>query len=66
MMNMLLLKLYIKIYDLAHREDGQDLVEYAMLVALIGFGVAAGMKQLSSALNLAFSNISSKLGNYTT
>jgi Flp pilus assembly pilin Flp len=65
-MNLMLLKLYIKIHDLAHREEGQDLVEYAMLVALIGFGAAAGMKQLSSALNLAFSNISSRLGAYTT
>ena len=65
-MNLILLKLYIKIHDLAHREEGQDLVEYAMLVALIGFGAAAGMKQLSSALNLAFSNISSRLGTYTT
>jgi Flp pilus assembly pilin Flp len=62
----MLLKLYIKIHDLAHREEGQDLVEYAMLVALIGFGAAAEMKQLSSALNLAFSNISSRLGTYTT
>ncbi len=65
-MNLILFKLYIKIHELARREDGQDLVEYAMLVALIGFGAAAGMKQLSSALNLAFSNISSRLGNYTT
>ncbi|MGO9336072.1 MAG: Flp family type IVb pilin [Terracidiphilus sp.] len=65
-MDLMLFKLYIKIHDLGCREDGQDLVEYAMLVALIGFGVAAGMKQLSSALNTAFSNISSKLGNYTT
>jgi pilus assembly protein Flp/PilA len=65
-MNRILFKFYIKIQDLAHREDGQDLVEYAMLVALIGFGAAAGMRQLSSALNLAFSNISSRLGSYTT
>jgi Flp pilus assembly pilin Flp len=65
-MNNTLLKLYIKIHELMHREDGQDLVEYAMLVALIGFGAAAGMKQLSTALNLAFSNISSRLGSYTT
>jgi len=65
-MNNTLLKLYIKIHELMHRDDGQDLVEYAMLVALIGFGAAAGMKQLSTALNLAFSNISSRLGSYTT
>ena len=65
-MNFMLFKLYIKIQELARREDGQDLVEYAMLVALIGFGAAAGMKHLSTALNLAFSNISSTLGTYST
>jgi pilus assembly protein Flp/PilA len=65
-MNLILFKLYIKIHELADREDGQDLVEYAMLVALIAFGAAAGMKTLSNALNLAFSNISSRLGTYTT
>jgi pilus assembly protein Flp/PilA len=65
-MNFMLFKLYIKIRELAGREDGQDLVEYALLVALIAFGAAAGMKQLSTALNLAFSNISSRLGSYTT
>jgi pilus assembly protein Flp/PilA len=65
-MNLILFKLYIKIHELADREDGQDLVEYAMLVALIAFGAAAGMKTLSNALNLAFSNVSSRLGTYTT
>jgi len=65
-MNYLLFKIYIGIQELARREDGQDLVEYAMLVALIGFGTAAAMKNLSGALNLAFSNISSRLGTYTT
>jgi pilus assembly protein Flp/PilA len=65
-MNYMLFKLYIRIQELAHREEGQDLVEYSMLVALIGFGAAAGMKHLATALNLAFSNISSSLGTYTT
>jgi pilus assembly protein Flp/PilA len=65
-MNYMLFKLYFKVQELARHEDGQDLVEYAMLVALIGFGAAAGMKNLSTALKLAFSNISSSLGTYTT
>ena len=59
------LNLYIKFHDLASREDGQDLVEYALIVALVAFGATAGMKALASGLNLAFSNISSKLGTYT-
>ena len=32
-MNTMLLKIAIKIQDLANREDGQDLVEYALVVA---------------------------------
>ena len=64
-MNLILLKLYIKLHELAHREDGQDLVEYALLVALIAFGATAGMKSLSNGLNTAFNGISSKLGTYT-
>ena len=63
-MNTLLLKLYVKFQDLATREEGQDLVEYALVVALIAFGATAGMKQLSSGLNSAFSGISSTLGSY--
>ena len=65
-MNSMLLKLYIKIQDLASREEGQDLVEYALVVALIAFGATAGMKALATGLDTAFSNISSKLGSYVS
>ena len=61
-MNNLLLKFYVKFQDLASREEGQDLVEYALVVALIAFGAAAGMKALASGINSAFSNVSSQLG----
>jgi pilus assembly protein Flp/PilA len=61
-MNNLLLKLFVKLQDLASREEGQDLVEYALVVALIAFGATAGMKNLASGVNTAFSNISSQLG----
>jgi pilus assembly protein Flp/PilA len=61
-MNNMLLKLYVKFQDLASREEGQDLVEYALVVALIAFGATAGMKSLSSAINTAFNNVSSQLG----
>jgi pilus assembly protein Flp/PilA len=65
-MNNLLLKLYVKFQDLTSREEGQDLVEYALVVALIAFGATAGMKQLSGAINTAFSNISTTLGTSIT
>jgi len=60
-MNNLLIKLYVKFQDLASREEGQDLVEYALVVALIAFGATAGMKTLASGINSAFSNVSSQL-----
>jgi pilus assembly protein Flp/PilA len=65
-MNRMLLKLYIKLHDLTSGDEGQDLVEYALIVALIAFGATAGMKTLATALNLAFGNVSTKLGSYTT
>ena len=64
-MNNTLLKLYVKFQDLASREEGQDLVEYALVVALIAFGATAGMKALATGLNTAFGNISTTLGSYT-
>ena len=60
-MNHLLLTFYVKLQDLASREEGQDLVEYALVVAMIAFGATAGMGKLASGINTAFSNISSQL-----
>jgi pilus assembly protein Flp/PilA len=64
-MNSMLIKLYVKFQDLMNREEGQDLVEYALVVALIAFGATAGMKALAGGLNTAFTNITTGLGNYT-
>jgi len=65
-MNNMLLKLYVKFQDLASREEGQDLVEYALVVALIAFGATAGMKALAGGLNTAFNSISTTLSTYVT
>ena len=50
---------------LIKREDGQDLVEYALVVAMIAFGATAGMKTLAGGINTAFVHINTTLGNYT-
>jgi len=63
-MNNMLLKMYVKFQDLTSREEGQDLVEYALVVALIAFGATAGMKELAGGLNTAFNNISTTLSLY--
>ncbi|MGA2535079.1 MAG: Flp family type IVb pilin [Terracidiphilus sp.] len=65
-MNTFLLKLYVKFQDLISREEGQDLVEYALVVALVAFGATTGMKALATALNTAFKGISSTLGSYVS
>jgi pilus assembly protein Flp/PilA len=57
-MNTMLLKLYVKFQDLMNREEGQDLVEYALVVALIALGATASMKVLATAISTEFTNIS--------
>ena len=45
-----------------HRdESGQDLIEYALLAALIALAATAGMNVVASDVNNAFSKIGSKL-----
>lgn len=56
----LLLKLYVKAQIL--REDqGQDLIEYALVVSLIAFAAIVGMNAVATQINVAFSKIGSKL-----
>jgi len=62
-MNTMLLKLYVKFQDLTSREEGQDLVEYALVVALIALGAVAGMRALAGGVNSAFLTISTTLLN---
>ena len=60
-MNHLLLNLYVKFQELKDREEGQDLVEYALVVSLIAFGAVTGMGALASGINSAFSSVSTQL-----
>ena len=54
-------KLHFILRDLLIRDEGQDLVEYALVVALIAFGAITGMGFLATGLNTAFSTIGSTL-----
>jgi len=56
-MNSLITNLYFQARTILLREEGQDLVEYALVVALIAFGAIAGMGALATGLNNAFSQI---------
>jgi pilus assembly protein Flp/PilA len=59
--NNMLLRLYLKFQDLMHREEGQDLVEYALLITLVALAAVAGVNKVASAINTIFSNISTTL-----
>jgi len=54
-------KLSIKIQSILRGEEGQDLIEYALVVALIAFAATVGMGTLASDINNAFSTIGTKL-----
>jgi pilus assembly protein Flp/PilA len=62
-MNTMFLNMYVKFQNLMNREEGQDLVEYALVVALIALGATASMKTLAGAISNAFGSISTTFAN---
>ena len=59
-----MLKLYIKMQNLKSslmQEEGQDLVEYALVVALIALAATAGMRTLATDISNAFVGIGNTL-----
>jgi pilus assembly protein Flp/PilA len=68
-----MLKLIVRIQTLGSEvrriiadKSGQDLIEYALVVALIAFAAAAGMTTVATKINTAFTNIGTKLTTYTS
>ena len=45
-------------------DQGQDLIEYALVVALIALAATAGMSTLANNINTAFGNLGTKLTTY--
>jgi pilus assembly protein Flp/PilA len=66
----LLTRIYVETQAFKSRflneENGQDLIEYALVVALIAFAATAGMSSVASQINVAFTNIGTKLTTYTS
>ncbi|PYV25332.1 MAG: Flp family type IVb pilin [Acidobacteria bacterium] len=56
-----LLKVREVLSSLHREESGQDLIEYALLAALIALAATFGMGVVASDINNAFSKIGSKL-----
>lgn len=53
------------ISSLHESESGQDLIEYALICALIALGAIAGMKTVADYINNAFTSIGSTLSSAT-
>jgi pilus assembly protein Flp/PilA len=64
------LNLYIKMQSLKDalvtNQSGQDLIEYALVAALIALAATAGMKTLATSISNAFTSAGTKLSTYTS
>ena len=47
-------------------EEGQDLIEYALLIALVALAATVGMGKLATAINNAFTSLGTDLTSATT
>ena len=47
--------------NLMNDESGQDLIEYALVAALVGLGAVAAMKTLGSNISTSFGSIGTTL-----
>ncbi|MDQ1451694.1 MAG: pilus assembly protein Flp/PilA [Acidobacteriaceae bacterium] len=61
-----LMNLYFTLQNMMRQEEGQDLIEYALVVALIALAATAGMNTVAADINIAFTNIGTKLTTYTS
>jgi len=62
-MNNMIQKMYVKFLGLKSSEEGQDLVEYALLVALIALVCISSVNGVANAINGVFTQISGSLAN---
>jgi pilus assembly protein Flp/PilA len=60
-MNDRLLKLSVKMQTILMQEEGQDLIEYALVVALIAFAAVGSMKTLANDINSVYQSIGTTL-----
>ncbi len=60
-MKNLFLNMYVKFLSLKDGEEAQDLVEYALLVALIALVCISGVSNVAGAMTAVFSDISASL-----
>ncbi len=52
--------------DVLKEEDGQDMVEYALVMGLIALGATVAMKGLATTIGTAFTNVGNTVNSYTS
>jgi pilus assembly protein Flp/PilA len=60
-MNTIVAVLHFCVRCVVMREEGQDLVEYALVFSMIAFGAISGMGYLATGINTEFSNVATTL-----
>jgi len=55
------LRLQLKLWELIHGEQGQDLIEYGLIVTLIALAAIGGVQKFASAVSVLFSNIGASI-----
>ena len=53
--------LFVKLRNLLSREQGQDLVEYSLLIAVIALTCITGVSQMATAVGKLFGHVSAVL-----
>jgi pilus assembly protein Flp/PilA len=53
-------------HALLENQSGQDLIEYALVVALIALAATAGMSSVATKISAAYTSIGTKLTTYTS
>jgi pilus assembly protein Flp/PilA len=64
-----MLNLYVRMQMMRNcllSEEGQDLIEYALVVSLIALAATAGMSTVATKIGTAFTSIGTKLSTYTS
>jgi pilus assembly protein Flp/PilA len=64
-MNINIEEIRTALQKLTTNQDGQDLIEYALVVALIALPATASMNTVASDVNSAFSSLGAALTGYT-
>ena len=61
-MSDLMLKLYVQLQTLRAREEGQGMVEYALILVLVSVVALTALTAIGTQVNVGFLQIANKLG----